>query len=106
MKKMFLLMMLVFSVSVFAQKKVTNQYVEASCGMCNFDQKNDRGCALAVRMDNKVYYVEGTTIKDHGNPHADDGFCNVVKKAKVSGEIKDGKFYASSFALVPEKKSK
>ncbi len=105
MKKIILVLMLAFSVSVFAQK-VTNQYVEASCGMCNFDQKNDRGCALAVRMDNKVYYVEGTSIKDHGNPHAEDGFCKVVKKAKVSGEIKNGKLYASSFTVLPEKKSK
>lgn len=96
--------MLMFSVSVFAQKKITNQVVEAGCGMCMFKQKNDKGCAMAVKIDKKVYYVEGIDKKKFGDAHADDGFCNVMKKAEVSGEIKKGKFYASSFKFVEEKK--
>ena len=34
------------------------------------------------------------------NAHAEDGYCKMMKKAVVSGEIKKGKFYATSFKYV------
>ena len=100
-----LLFVLMFSMTVFAQKKVKDKEVEAGCGMCIYDQKSEKGCAMAVKMDNKVYFVEGIDKKEFGDAHAHDGYCKMTKKAKVSGEIKKGKFYATSFKYVaPAKK--
>lgn len=103
MKNIFLVLMLMFSASVFAQKKVVNQTVDAACGMCQFKQKSDKGCAMAVKIDGKLYYVEGIDKKEFGDAHAHDGYCNEMKKAVVSGEVKKGKFYATSFKYVPKK---
>ena len=61
------------------------------------------GCDLAVRIDGKSYFVEGTTIVDHGDAHDHDGFCSAVRKAEVIGEIKDNKFVVTSFKLLPRK---
>ena len=76
--------------------------VEASCGQCQFGLKSKKGCDLAVRIDGKAYFVEGTKIDDHGDAHASDGFCEAVRKAEVQGEIVDNKFKATYFKLVKE----
>lgn len=101
MKKAAFILLLSFSSFVLAQKMVKNQIVEASCGMCQFKQKTDKGCVLSVKIDSKVYIVTGTGINDHGDAHGDDGFCNGIRKAKVSGEIKGSAFAASEFNLLP-----
>ena len=75
--------------------------VEASCGECNFQLKG-KGCDLAVRIDGKAYFVDGTSIDDHGDAHADDGFCEAIRKAEVQGEIVDNRFKASYFKLLPD----
>ncbi len=103
MKKAAFILLLMFSSLLIAQKKVKDKVVEASCGMCQFKQKTDSGCVLTVKIDKKVYTVTGTGINDHGDAHADDGFCNKVRKAKVSGEINGSTFAASSFNLLPLK---
>lgn len=97
MKKLILLFLLIFSVTAFAQKKISDKVVDAGCGMCMFKQKTSKGCSMAVKMDGKVYAVEGLDKKNFGDAHAEDGYCKMVKKAKVSGEIKRGKFYATKF---------
>jgi hypothetical protein len=74
--------------------------VEAACGQCQFDLAGD-GCDLAVRMDGRAYYVDGTGIDDHGDAHAADGFCNAVRRARVTGAVVDGRFEAESFVLLP-----
>lgn len=73
---------------------------EISCGMCNFDMTGDE-CALAVRIDDKTYYVEGSTLQDHGDEHADDGLCTGIRKAKIKGQIKRGVFMADSIKILP-----
>ncbi len=62
--------------------------------------------AAWVRIDGKSYFVEGTKIDEHGDAHADDGFCNAIKKAEVIGEVKDGKFVVSYFKLLPNSTKK
>ena len=81
----------------------STQIVKTACGECIFG-KQGKGCQLAVKIKGKVYFVEGTTIADHGDEHAEDGFCNTQRKAKVSGKIVGDKFVATSFELVKNKK--
>ena len=75
--------------------------VEASCGQCQFGMEGE-GCTLAVRLYGEGLYVEGTDIDDHGDAHAADGFCEMVREARVTGEVRDGKFHAEAFALLPQ----
>ena len=77
-----------------------HQVVEAACGQCQFGMTEKLGCDLAVRIDGKSYFVDGTSIHDHGDAHADDGFCRAIRQAEVKGEIVDGRFKAESFTLV------
>jgi hypothetical protein len=80
------------------------QIVEASCGECQFHLPG-KGCELAVRINGKAYFVDGTTIDEHGDAHAKDGFCEAIRKAEVQGEIVNNRFKATYFKLVkPEKK--
>ncbi len=109
MKKIVLLLLTLVSFSVSAQEKkkeIKDQVVEASCGQCNFGMTSKKGCDLAVKIDGHSYFVEGTKIDQHGDAHAENGFCNAVRKAKVSGEIKNDKIIATDFALVDEKTKK
>jgi hypothetical protein len=101
MKNVFLLLFLFASVAINAQDKSKTQILEASCGQCKFGMKGKSGCDLAVRIDGKSYYIDGTDIHKHGDAHAADGFCSTIRKAEVVGEVKDNKFIASSFKLLP-----
>ena len=76
-----------------------DQVVEAACGQCQFGMTEAMGCDLAVRIDGKSYFVDGTNIHDHGDAHADDGFCEVIRHATVKGNIVEGRFKSESFIL-------
>jgi hypothetical protein len=78
--------------------------VDASCGQCQFGMPGT-GCDLAIRMEGKLYYVDGSSIDGHGNAHANDGLCNCVRKATVSGKVVNGRFIASDMRLVDLKNS-
>ena len=79
---------------------VVAQIVEASCGECQFKLEGS-GCDLAVRIDGKSYFVDGAKIDEHGDAHSQHGMCNAIRQARVTGEIKDGRFVASAFELLP-----
>lgn len=79
--------------------------VEASCGQCQFKIKGG-GCDLAVRFDGKGYFVDGTKIDEHGDAHAEDGFCEAIRRAEVQGEVVNNRFVATYFKLIPEKPKK
>jgi hypothetical protein len=105
MKKIVTLLLLFTAFLVNAQDKKTTQktqIVEVSCGQCQFGMKSG-GCDLAVRIDGKSYFVDGTKIDEHGDAHAKDGFCSAIRKAEVVGEIKNNRFAVSYFKLLPEK---
>ncbi|NHN26402.1 hypothetical protein FIA58_012005 [Flavobacterium jejuense] len=106
MKKLFLfLSFLILNISLAQEKKTTSekkQIVEASCGQCQFGMKG-HGCDLAVRIDGKPYFIKGTHIDKHGDAHAEDGFCQTIRKAEVVGIIKDSLFVVTHFKLVPKK---
>lgn len=103
MKNVFSLVILFISITISAQEKPKVQIVEASCGQCQFGMKDKKGCDLAVRIDGKSYFVDGIKLDDHGDAHAEDGFCSAVRKAEVVGEVKDNKFVVSYFKLLPIK---
>tara|TARA_Y100000768_G_scaffold75870_1_gene53609 strand:- start:56 stop:469 length:414 start_codon:yes stop_codon:yes gene_type:complete len=75
-----------------------NNYVEGnvliSCGMCNF-MNGDNDCALAIKVGTKVFSVKGVGIDDHGDSHAKDGYCNVIKKVYVEGRVRGKSFTAN-----------
>lgn len=81
--------------------EIADQVVEASCGQCQFEMEG-KSCDLAIKINGKAYYVDGSAIDDHGDAHAKNGFCQKIRKAKVSGRIVDNRFKATSFKLLPE----
>lgn len=106
MKKLFVILSFLMLNLTIAQEKKTvkqkTQIVEASCGQCQFGMKGYT-CDLAVRIDGKPYFVEGTHIDKHGDAHAEDGFCTTIRKAEVVGEVKDSVFVITQFKLLPKK---
>lgn len=104
MKKLFFIFAVMFTYAVSAQEQKT-QTVEASCGQCKFGMEG-KGCTLAVKIDGKPYFVEGTDINQHGDAHADDGFCSAIRQAEVTGQVVGDKFKATSFKLLPAPKTK
>ena len=73
----------------------TNNRVEGnvlvSCGMCNF-LTGENDCSLAVKIGSKTLNVRGVKIDDHGDSHAKDGYCNVIKKVYVEGIVRGNSF--------------
>ena len=88
--------------TVVPANRILSGKVEASCGMCNFGM-DSRDCSLAIRIGEKTFNVKGTGMEDHGNSHADNGFCNAVRIANVKGKVSKGKFKSESFALIGSK---
>lgn len=76
-----------------------DQVVGASCGICQLSMAGD-GCQLAIRLDGKDYYVEGSSLDDHGNPHSEYGMCNAVRQAHVKGTLMHGVYEVTSFELI------
>ena len=106
MKKLIFMIFLFIGISAQAQDKKKFDkptIVEASCGECKFGMKG-KSCDLAVRIDGKSYFVDGTKIDEHGDAHAEDGFCKAIRKASVTGEIKGNRFISTSFTLIDDKK--
>ena len=81
------------------------QIVEAACGECQF-KLTGKGCNLAIRMENKAYFVDGTDIDSHGDAHAKDGFCNAVRKAEVQGQLLNDRFKVTYFKLQKSEEKK
>lgn len=79
--------------------------VEASCGECQFKMEG-KGCHLAVRMNGKTYFVDGTSIDDHGDAHGETGFCESIRKAEVQGEVVNNRFKATYFKVLPPSSAK
>ena len=103
MKKILTFLFVLSSTLILAQAKKENskiQIVEASCGQCQLGMEG-KSCDLAVRIDGKSYFVEGTNIDSHGDAHADDGFCASIRKAEVTGTIKNNKFVVTYLKLLP-----
>jgi hypothetical protein len=78
---------------------IVKGFVLASCSMCNFDSKDKKECSLGIKIGETTYDVKGTTISDHGDMHAADGFCSTVRTASVLGKVMDDIIIVESFEL-------
>lgn len=102
MKKIVFVFVLLVNISCSNKKEIT-QVAELSCGQCQFNLEGD-GCSLAVRFDDKAYFLDGFGIDDFGDAHDEKiGFCNVIRKGEITGTLKEGRFIASSLKLVDGK---
>ena len=86
-------------ISELSEDGVVSGFVLASCGMCNFGMDSKAGCSLAIKIGESTYQVKGTSIDNHGDSHAKDGFCNAVSVVSVVGNVKDNIFLAESFEI-------
>ena len=73
--------------------------VQASCGTCNFEMTSD-ACELAIELNGKHYFVEGSSIDEHGDAHSEKGLCSLIRDAQVIGQVKHGVFVAEKFELI------
>lgn len=96
MKKIIFALILLLSIS-FSAQKIQNKLVDAACGQCLFKIKTEKDCRMFIKVDGKNYPVTGIPEKNYGDAHSNEGYCTLIRKAYVSGEIKNGKFYATSF---------
>ena len=87
-----------------AAQQLNSKTVEIACGECKFKMKG-KNCDLAIRVDGKSYFVDGKSVDDFGDAHDEKhGFCNVISKATVTGEIVNNRFKAKTITLLPENK--
>lgn len=74
---------------------------EVACGECQLGLEG-KGCHLAIRIDGKSYFADGSTIDSHGDAHAKEGFCNAISKAEVQGEIVSDRFKISYIKVLKD----
>ena len=87
-----------------ATQQLNSKIVEIACGECKFKMKG-KSCDLAIRVDGQSYFVDGKNVDDFGDAHDEKhGFCNVISKATVTGEIVNNRFKATDIKLIAEKK--
>ena len=67
---------------------------EVGCGGCIFEMADAEGCKAAVKVDGKAYWIDGVKISAHNI-----GLCSGSAEADMAGEVQDGIFVATSFAL-------
>ncbi|MDG1477562.1 MAG: DUF6370 family protein [Vicingaceae bacterium] len=105
--QLLIISILLISLSVNAQSKEKTYKVLASCGSCNFEMNSETGCALAIQYGGKKYWVDGSTLQDHGDEHdPEGGMCETVRKAEIKGDFEEKRFKSSSFILLADKKKK
>lgn len=78
---------------------IADEIVEMSCGQCQFAMNGD-GCELAIRYQGNSYLVSGSDIDDFGDAHAENGLCNCIRNAKVTGAIENNGFRAARIILL------
>ena len=84
-------------------KKENSQIIEISCGQCQFGLLTQEGCDLAIRIDGNSYFVDGAHIDDFGDAHdMNSGFCEVIRTAKINGELIENRFQVTSIELIKE----
>lgn len=70
--------------------------VEVACASCVYKMDGVSGCHLATMVDGKPMLVTGVPTPGH-----DSGLCEGAKQASMAGQVVDGQYVATSFALKP-----
>jgi hypothetical protein len=81
---------------------IEDRRLEVSCGQCQFGMQTI-GCDLAVRIEGHRYFLDGTSIDDHGDAHSETGFCNCIREATISGKLQSDRLVVEKFVLLPLK---
>ena len=76
-----------------AARIISDQTVDAACGVCIYKMKGVSGCPLAVKIDGKTYLVEGAEWPNHD-------YCDRNCRAVVTGRIEGDKFIATKLEPV------
>jgi hypothetical protein len=100
-KLLFIALLIFSSCATSKRNRDIEGIYEIACGKCIYDMTGDE-CDLAILIDEKHYYVEGSGVSDHGDEHADDGLCETSRKAQVKGKINYGIFKAEYVKIIPE----
>jgi hypothetical protein len=81
MRKTFLALFFFVTAIISAQDNKNNQNLKLwkLPWQCQFGMEG-HGCELAVRIDGKPYFVDGTSLDSHGDAHANDGFCTAIRR--------------------------
>jgi len=102
-RRSFLLLLSLLCLSACAgsgEIAVPSQTVDVACGKCIFSMEEAKGCPWAAEIDGKPYLMLGPMPEDH-LMHSPAGICNMRRQARVEGTIRQDRFVASSFELLP-----
>jgi hypothetical protein len=86
--------------STVKNQVVDSKIFEVSCGQCKFGLKGE-GCHLAIKLDDGACFVDGVDIGDPVLMHKPGGYCVMIRKAKVSGQVVNHRFQAKAYELLP-----
>lgn len=99
MKKIFIIS--AFILASCSNKSEIKQIAKISCGQCQFALDSKDGCDLAIKIDDKAYFVEGFGIDDFGDAHnKTTGFCEVIRKGEITGKVIDNRFIATTIKMI------
>lgn len=86
---------------VVADRSLVNETITVACGSCVFGMKV-KGCPWAAEVDGHYVLVKGAvpSTAEH-DAHAQDGMCNVARKAVVSGDLRGGLLTVTTMKLLP-----
>ena len=101
LKLLFIALLILSSCATTKRIRDVEGVYEIACGKCIYDMTGDK-CDLAVLINGKHYYIEGSGISDHGDEHAIDGLCETSRKANIKGKIKYGVFIADYVKIIEE----
>ena len=59
-----LIILIISCVSLQNRKTTISEVVETACGLCFYDMTTDE-CRIAVKINDKTYFVENTSIKEY-----------------------------------------
>ncbi len=97
MKRVVVVLAFMMIISCSISKK---QSVEIACGQCLFGLSTQKGCDLAIKVKDEAYFVDGANIDDFGDAHdKNTGFCEVIRRAEVSGFLFENRFQIQSINL-------
>ena len=80
---------------------VDNRFVPLHSFPKRQSDKNHISCLFDCVPSIRGGLSKRSSIDDHGDAHGDDGLCNCIRHARVTGEIKGGRFVATAFELLP-----